>query len=87
MKNKVEKTNKTRFDYIARRLGVIGLAVMALTFIIGGNALISVKEENQTLIKSISTKTKFIEKTQMAKDPYEKVLQIADGKVEVNFEE
>ena len=32
MKNKLQKTNMTRFDHRARKLGVIGALIMAATF-------------------------------------------------------
>lgn len=28
MRNKIEKTNKTKFDYKARILGVVGIAIL-----------------------------------------------------------
>ena len=32
MKNKLQKTNMTRFDHRARKLGIIGALIMAATF-------------------------------------------------------
>ena len=48
MRNKIEKTNKTKFDYKARILGVVGIAIFALTVIIGGNTLLTISNESVT---------------------------------------
>ena len=57
MRNKIEKTNKTKFDYKARILGVVGIAIFALTVIIGGNTLLTISNENKTLINLVETPT------------------------------
>lgn len=56
MRNRINKSNKTGFDYTARKLGVIGAIVLATTCIAGGIALSSVRSENRTLIYAL-TKT------------------------------
>lgn len=57
MRNKIEKTNKTKFDYKARILGVVGIAIFALTVIIGGNTLLTISNENKALINLVETPT------------------------------
>lgn len=57
MRNKIEKTNKTKFDYKARILGVVSIAIFALTVIIGGNTLLTISNENKTLINLVETPT------------------------------
>ena len=43
MKNKIEKTNKTKFDYVARALGVFGFIIIAAVSLIGGITLSNMK--------------------------------------------
>ena len=49
MKNKTSKVNKTKFDYICFRLGIVGLALFLLTIVIGGASLFNIINTNQEL--------------------------------------
>ena len=49
MKNKTSKVNKTKFDYICLRLGIVGLALFLLTIVIGGASLFNIINTNQEL--------------------------------------
>lgn len=53
MKNKIEKTNKTKFDYVARALGVFGFVIIDAVSLIGGITLSNMNAENRTLIAQI----------------------------------
>lgn len=53
MRNRIEKSNKTKFDYVARTLGVFGILIIAVTAIVGGTTLASVSNENKNLINMI----------------------------------
>lgn len=54
MRNRIEKSNKTGFDYTARKLGVIGAIILATTCIAGGITLSSVRSENRTLTHALA---------------------------------
>ena len=54
MKNKIEKTNKTKFDYVARTLGVLGFVIIAAVSLIGGITISNINTENKTLIAQIN---------------------------------
>lgn len=86
MKNRIEKSNKTKFDYIARNLGIAGVAIMALTIIIGGSTLISIKEKNQALVRSLAVQTMSIEKGKSFNQGAKYTLD-NNGEVEVIIEE
>lgn len=86
MKNRIEKSNKTKFDYIARNLGIAGVAIMALTIIIGGSTLISIKEKNQALVRSLAVQTMSIEKGKSFNQGVKYTLD-NNGEVEVIIEE
>lgn len=57
MRNRIEKSNKTKFDYRARVLGFIGIAIIAATFAIGGHTLLTISNENKALVNLIETPT------------------------------
>lgn len=58
MKNKVEKFNMTKFDYVSRKLAIFGLFVMIFTIAIGGSILIRMINENKYLTNVLSDKSK-----------------------------
>lgn len=54
MRNIIEKSNMTKFDYQARKLGVIGLIIISFTLILGGTILVNLHREQQVLMQKIS---------------------------------
>lgn len=54
MKNKLVKTNMTKFDYKARRLGIIGLFLMVVTLGVALPVATSLSNMNNTLIHDIT---------------------------------
>lgn len=54
MKNIIEKSNKTKFDYTCRKLGLIGLFIIGLTIILGGSQILILIKSNNELTKSIA---------------------------------
>ena len=52
--NKIEKVNMTKFDYTARKLGIVGLFLITLTIAFCGTVLINLFIENQTLINALA---------------------------------
>lgn len=54
MRNKIEKTNKTKFDYVARTLGVFGFVIIAIVTLIGGITLSSINNDNTVLLALIN---------------------------------
>ena len=54
MVNKIEKVNMTKFDYTARKLGIVGLCILAITFAFGGTILFNLVNENQTLVNALA---------------------------------
>ncbi len=54
MRNRIDKSNKTGFDYTARKLGVIGAIILATTCIAGGITLSAVRNENRTLTHALT---------------------------------
>lgn len=81
MKNKVIKENKTKFDYVARKLGICGVVIMALTFIIGGSVLVTTKKQNLTLTQNLDYNSKKIERIQEIRQSNEFVVELVEGKV------
>ncbi len=78
MRNRIEKSNKTKFDYRARVLGIIGIAIIAVTFIVGGHTLTTISNENKTLINLIdspSAQTKNNEKVAVENERLEIVVE------------
>ena len=51
--NKIEKVNMTKLDYTARKLGIVGLLILTLTFAFGGTILVDLFMENQTLTNAL----------------------------------
>lgn len=58
MKNKVEKFNKTKFDYVSRKLAIFGLFIMIFTVAIGGSILVNMINENKYLMNVLTDKSK-----------------------------
>lgn len=78
MRNRIEKSNKTKFDYRARVLGIIGIAIIAVTFIVGGHTLTTISNENKTLVNLIdspSTQNKSNEKAAIENEKLEIVVE------------
>lgn len=78
MRNRIEKSNKTKFDYRARVLGIIGIAIIAVTFIVGGHTLTTISNENKTLVNLIdspSAQTKNNEKVAVENERLEIVVE------------
>lgn len=53
MKNKLVKKNMTRFDYTARKLGIIGLFLIVITFSFALPIATSLANTNKTLAHEI----------------------------------
>ncbi len=68
MKNRIEKANKTKFDYVARSLGIFGILIIIATCFIGGITLTSISNENRNLINIIDNSHKEVDKIQNAKN-------------------
>ena len=83
MRNRIEKTNKTKFDYIARTLGILGVFIIAGTAIIGGTTLASISNENKNLINLIEQTEKEETRVQNAKNG----VIISTEEVEIVIEE
>ena len=58
MKNKVEKFNKTKFDYVSRKLAIFGLFIMIFTVAIGRSILVNMINENKYLMNVLTDKSK-----------------------------
>ena len=58
MKNKVEKFNKTKFDYVSRKLAIFGLFIMIFTVAIGGSILVNMINENKYLMNVLTDESK-----------------------------
>lgn len=83
MRNRIEKSNKTRFDYVARTLGIFGILIIIATAFIGGTTLASISNENKNLINLIETANMDETKIQNAKNG-----EVVDSeKIEVIIEE
>ena len=54
MENKIKKVNMTKFDYTARKLGIVGICILTLTFAFGGTILFNLVKENQTLVNALA---------------------------------
>lgn len=54
MKNKLVKANKTKFDYSARRLGIIGLFLMVITLSVAVPVASSLSNVNKSLVQDIT---------------------------------
>lgn len=54
MKNKLVKANKTKFDYRARRLGIIGLFLMVITLSVAVPIASSLSNINHSLVQDIT---------------------------------
>lgn len=54
MKNKLVKANKTKFDYRARRLGIIGLFLMVVTLSVAVPVASSLSNVNKSLVQDIT---------------------------------
>lgn len=67
MKNRIEKANKTKFDYVCRGLGVFGFILIIATVVIGGSTLNTISNENKTLTNLINIQEETTNKTQNAK--------------------
>ena len=83
MRNRIEKANKTKFDYVARTLGIFGILIIAGTALIGGTTLASISNENKNLINLIEQSEKEETKIQNAKNG----VVISTEEVEVIIEE
>lgn len=82
MKNRIEKANKTKFDYVARSLGIFGILIIIATCFIGGITLTSISNENKNLINVINNSHKEVDKTQNAKND-----ELNNKNIEVIIEE
>ena len=83
MKNRINKSNKTRFDYIARKLGLLGGVILAGTCILGGETLINIKKENQILLAQLNS-TKYDTKPKVnnpVEEKEEETITLDDGTV------
>ena len=60
--NKIEKVNMTKFDYTARKLGIVGLFILTITIAFCGTVLVNLFVENQTLINALTETHDFNEK-------------------------
>ena len=78
MRNKVEKFNKTKFDYVSRKLAIFGLFVMIFTVAIGGSILVNMINENKYLTNLLSDKTQLSEEVVKNKNAVEYVLEVGD---------
>lgn len=54
MKNKLVKANKTKFDYRARKLGIIGLFLMVITLSVAVPVASSLSNVNKSLVQDIT---------------------------------
>ena len=54
MENKIRKVNMTKFDYTARKLGIVGICILTITFAFGGTILFNLVRENQTLVNALA---------------------------------
>jgi hypothetical protein len=54
MKNKLVKANKTKFDYRARKLGIIGLFLMVITLSVAVPVASSLSNVNKSLVHDIT---------------------------------
>lgn len=68
MRNRIEKANKTKFDYVCRTLGIFGFLIIVATVIIGGNTLSAISSENKTLANLINVQEENTNKIQNAKN-------------------
>lgn len=53
MKNKLVKTNMTRFDYLARRLGIIGFVLFVMCFSVALPIATNLINSNKVLYNEI----------------------------------
>lgn len=82
MKNRIEKANKTKFDYVCRGLGVFGFILIVATVVIGGSTLNTISNENKTLTNLINIQEETTNKTQNAKNNEE----IVNSNIEIIIE-
>lgn len=68
MKDKIVKKNKTKFDRISLKLGVIGNLIMICTFAFGLPIMNSLNHKNETLVKEIIKENKAIDNVQLQSD-------------------
>ena len=54
MKNKLIKANKTKFDYRARKFGIIGLFLMVITLSVALPVASSLSNMNKSLVQDIT---------------------------------
>lgn len=78
MKNKVEKFNMTKFDYVSRKLAIFGLFVMIFTIAIGGSILIRMINENKYLTNVLSDKSKLNDQVVKNKNGVEYIVDTGD---------
>lgn len=53
MKDKIVKTNKTHFDFVARRLGIIGFVLIIMSLALGLPLINTLSKENSILVNNI----------------------------------
>ncbi len=75
MRDKIVKTNKTYFDFVARRLGIIGIVLIVMTLALGLPLVNNLNKENSTLIDNIGKHEKNVSNLQ---------LQLEDGSVTID---
>lgn len=51
--NKMVKYNMTRFDYVSRKLGILGLIIIAVALLLGLPLLKTLTDSNQVLVQEI----------------------------------
>lgn len=78
MRNKVEKFNMTKFDYVSRKLAIFGLFVMIFTIAIGGSILIRMINENKYLTNVLSDKSKLNDQVVKNKNGVEYIVDTGD---------
>ena len=51
--NKITKTNMTKFDYISRKLGFIGIVIIAVALLVGLPLIQTITKSNELLVQEI----------------------------------
>ncbi len=75
MKDKLVKRNKSHFDFVARRLGIIGSIIIVLSIAFGIPVLNSLQNRNHNLVNDIQKEEKYVSNLH---------LQLEDGSIRNN---
>lgn len=68
MKNKIEKNNLTKFDYTARKLGIVGICLITLSIAFGGALINNLNKQNVVLMNALATEVESEEKQKSIED-------------------